>query len=358
MVDIVQLSADSKVFNRPPFRSPLGACLSFRNPVAFARLYQGFFDGYFKKIGKQKEKEVYSATDMSRVFERDRKGYLDFLEAFVSLIGTDKNVTLNLIWSTLVASKLPNGVQYYGVGRSAVKPVSSNKFLDDLSQYYPYICAWKVAAIASLTKSAILLDDLQGEITEAWNELFANHIVWILPNGDLCDPTISAADLCVRYFDEKLYSIQGSLCEEDMRKICDSLKINAHIYYVGHPELGYIVPTEQRKIPHHLCYKRPMIFILKELIIPNEVEYIQKRRDILIAIERYANKLCTGYKFIDYAKDHQYLKDGDHLIYLGPHGKEQAEYLRDSLGYKINALSLDSIIRQLRELAVSEHHKT
>lgn len=348
LVDIVQLSADSKIFNRPPFRSPLGACLSFSNPVNFAQTYHTFITDYFKKVGKHKDKDVYSSTDMSRVFEKDRSGYLDFLEAFVCFIGKDPNIALNLVYSTLVASKLPNGVQYYGAGRSAIKSVNPNKFLEDLSQYYPYICAWKVATIVGLTKSAILLDDIQGEITEAWNELFANHIIWILPNGDLCDPTISAADLCVRYFDEKLYSIDGSLCEEDMRRICDSLKIRPHIYYVGHPELARIVPIEQRKIPHHLCYKRPMIFILKELIIPDEVEYIQKRRDILVAIERYANKLCTGYKFIDYTKDHQYLKDGDYLIYLGPHGKEQAEYLRDGLGYKVNAVSLDNVIRQLK----------
>jgi len=125
--------------------------------------YNNFLIDYFDKIGKQKDKDVYSSTDMSRVFERDRKGYFDFLEAFVRFIGKDQNTTLNLIWSTLVASKLPNGVQYYGSGRSAVKSVNPNKFLEDLSQYYPYICAWKIASIANLTKSAILLDDFSME---------------------------------------------------------------------------------------------------------------------------------------------------------------------------------------------------
>jgi hypothetical protein len=218
--------------------------------------------------------------------------------------------------------------------------------LEDLSQYYPYICAWIVSTRGKIFETVVLVDDLQGEITEAWNELFANHRIWILPSGDLCDPTISAADLCIRYFDEKLYSIRGGLREEDLKKICDSLKITAHIHYVGHAELKYIVPIEQRKIPHHICYKRPMIFILKEQLMPSEIEYIKKRREVLIAIEKYANKIGSGYKFIDYSKDYQYLRDGDHLIYLGPHGKEQVDYLKGSLGWKIVALSLNDVLKQ------------
>lgn len=348
MVDIVQMSADSKVFNRPPFKGPLGACLSFRNPADFAKSYSDFFDDFFKKAKLSREKEVYSGSDLSRIFDRDRMGFLNLLESFIIRIGTDPNVVINMVYTTLSLSKLPNGVQYYGAGRTAVTTVNPNRFLDDLSQYYPYICAWKVSNECQLVNTVVLLDDHQGEITEAWNELFANHRIWIMPNGDLCNPAISAADICIRYFDEKLYSNRGGLNEIDMRTICDALKIDAHIYYVGHADLRFLVPIERRKIPHHICYKRPMIFILKEQLMPSEVEYIKRRRDILIAIERYSNKIGSGYKFIDYAKDHQYLRDGDHLIHLGPRGKEQADYLKDSLGWKIISFSLKDVIDQTK----------
>jgi hypothetical protein len=80
--------------------------------------------------------------------------------------------------------------------------------------------------------------------------------------------------------------------------------------------------------------------------MPSEVEYIKRRREILVEIEKYANKVKSGYKFIDYSKDHQYLRDGDHLIYLGPHGKEQVEFLKGSLGWKIVDLSLSDVLRQ------------
>jgi hypothetical protein len=346
LVNIVQMSADSKIFNRPPFHGILGACLCFTNPVDFANTYDEFFDSYFRKKKWVRGKGVYSGSDMSRIFERDRAGFLDFLESFVTTVGQNPNVILNLVWTTLSVDKLPNGVQYYGVGRSAVKNVDPNKFLDDLSQYYPYISVWKVATTGGIVNTVVLVDDLQGEVTQAWNELFSKNRIWIIPNGDLCDPTISAADLCIRYFDEKLYAIRGGLRAEDIKKICDAIKVSAHIHYVGHGDLKYIVPIEQRKVPHHICYKRPMVFILKEQIMPSEVEYIKKRGEILVEIEKFAHTIRSGYKFIDYSKDYQYLKDGDHLIYLGLHGKEQVDFLKVSLGWKIIDHSLSDVLRQ------------
>ena len=330
---------------RPPFRGPFGGCVCFEDPASFARVYDQFFSTFFERKGIKREKNVYSASDISRVFGRDREGFVQFLESLVIKIGTDPNLVLNLVWTTLSVEKLSEGIRYYGVGRYAVKTVSPNKFLADLSQYYPYICAWIVSNRGKIYNTVVLLDDLRGEITTAWNELFENHAVWILPNGDLCDRTISAADLCIRYFDEKLYSIRGRLCEEDLLKICDSLNIKAHVHYVGHPELKFMVPVEQTSIPLHLCYKRPMIFVLKEQLMPSEVEYIRKKRELLVAIERYSSEIGSGYKFIDYSKDYRYLKDGDHLIYLGPRGKEQVEYLK-GLGWSVTALSAHDILKR------------
>jgi len=272
---------------------------------------------------------------------------LEFLESFVINIGTDPSLLLNLVWTTFSFDKLKDGLRYYGVGRYAVKSVDPNKFLEDLSQYYAYVCAWIVSTRGKIYNTAVLLDDLEGEITTAWNELFANHRIWILPNGDRCDTTISAADLCIRYFDEKLYSIRGRLCDEDIKKVCDSLKITAHIHYVGYAELKYLVPIEKRKISHHLCYKRPMIFILKEQLMPSEIEYIRKRRELLVAIERYSSEIRSGYKFIDYSKDYEYLKDGDSLIYLGPRGKEQVEYLK-ALGWNVTDLSINDLLKRTK----------
>lgn len=343
MVDgIVQMGADSKAFIRGKWRGCLGACVCYGNPVSFSKSYDDFINSSFKEYGLKKEKEVYSSRDISGLFGPDRSKFLDFLESFVRKVGNDKEVILNIVYTTLTLKLIPQGVPYYGRGRYATKFVPTIKFLSDLSQYYPYICAWIVYKRAKMSRTAVYLDNVQGEVTEAWKELISNHTVWVLPNGDLCNPFISAADLCVRYIDEKLFQTKGGLYGDDLEKLCNNIGIEARIHYVGHKELDQIRPIEKYPLPLHYCFKRPMIFVLKEQLMAKEIEYVRKRRNLMISLEKYACKIGSGYKFIDYSKDYKFLKDGDHLIYLGPRGKEQAEYFKN-LGWTL-------IIRSINEL--------
>lgn len=339
-IQIVQMSADSKAFVRGSWRGCLGACICYSHPASFEELYNNTLDSAFKKYGLGKEKDVYNSCDISELFGPRRDDFLGFLEYFVKTIGNDRNVILNVVYTTLTLALVPNGIPYYGRGRYATKYFPAPKFLSDLSQYYPYICAWIVYKRAGLSRTAIYLDSLQGEITEAWKELIANHTVWILPNGDLCNPFISSSDLLVRYIDEKLFEIRGGLHSDVLEKLFENLGIEARIHYVGHNELDQIRPVEMYPLPLHFCYKRPMIFVLKEQLMEKEVEYVRKRRKLIYSLEKYACKVGSGYKFIEYSKDYKLLKDGDHLIYLGPRGKEQAEYLINSLGWKLTMRSI------------------
>lgn len=340
---IVQMSADSKAFVRGNWRGCLGACLCFTNPISFAKSYKDFLNASFKKYGLTKEKEVYSSYDISELFGVDRSNFLECLESFIKKVGNDSEVILNIVYTTLTLGLLPNGVPYYGSGRYAKKNVPVPKFLADLSQYYPYICAWIVSERAKLSRTAVFLDNIQGEVTEAWKELITNHNVWVLPNGDLCNPFISAADLCIRYIDEKMFHLHGGLRSEDLEKLCESIDIDTRIHYVGHSELEQIRPIEKYPLPLHFCYKRPMIFILKEQIMEKEVEYVRKRRKLMMSLENYACGIGSGYKFIEYSKDYNLLRDGDHLIFLGPRGKEQAEYLTKSLGWNLTVRALNEL---------------
>lgn len=339
---IVQMSADSKAFIRGKWRGCLGACLCYGNPASFTKSYGNFLNSSFKKYNLKKEKEVYSSRDISELFGPNRNEFLDFLESFVKKIGNDEEVILNLVYTTLTLKLIPDGVPYYGIGRYAKKIVPVTKFLSDLSQYYPYICAWIVHKRAKMSRTAVYLDNLQGEVTEAWKELISNHTVWVLPNGDLCNPFISSADLCVRYVDEKLFAMKGGLYADHLEKLCKDIGIESRIHYVGHKELDQIRPIEKLPLPLHFCYKRPMIFVLKEQLMEKEIEYVRKRRKLILSLEKYACKVGSGYKFIEYSKDYKFLKDGDHVIYLGPRGKEQAEYLK-SLGWNLTIHSIGEL---------------
>ena len=73
-----------------------------------------------------------------------------------------------------------------------------------------------------------------------------------------------------------------------------------------------------------------------------ELEYLKARPEIMMKIENYTYECHGGLKFIDYTQDYRYVRDGDHVIYLGPRGKEQADYLK-RLGQQITAKSIEEL---------------
>lgn len=342
---ILQMSADSKTFIRGSFKAPMGVCLCFDDPSRFEKLYANTIVDLFEKFSLEGNKDVYSSTDISGKFGPNREEFLIFLESFVTMISNDSSVRMNVVYTTLSTSELPQGVMLYGRGRYPRQYVPVPNFLSILSQYYPYICAWIICQRAHFRGRLILLDNMQGEITNAWNELVSNHTILVYPSGDLCSIPISASDLCVRYIDEKLFDIRSGLRRESLEKIITESSIDAITHYVGHDELDDIRPIEKRPIPLERYYVRPMIYILKERIIEREVEYIRSRKDLMENIEKYAWSVKGGLKFIDYSQDYRLLRDGDHVICLGPRGKEQAEYL-NNLGWNLNVLTLDELMRK------------
>jgi hypothetical protein len=272
------------------------------------------------------------------------------LELFVKAVGQSPNLALNVVYTTLNFSLIPNGVTYYGSGRSSTKKIPPQKFMQDLSQYYPYIVAWKVSKNAGLHGATLHIDDLpSGEVTDAWRELASLHLIKVYPNGDLCIPAISAADLCVRYLDQKLWKLRVRVEDTTISRVLDSLGIqNAHVHYAGHPDLKYLVPLEPRPLPLDMVYARPMIFVLKEGIIEKEAEYIRRRPEVRAALELLAYKRSTGFKLIDYSRDYRFLRDGDIVVYLGRRGQEQAEYLQ-TLGWKVETYSLKDLMETVHK---------
>lgn len=357
---ITHVSADAKPFLRTfrkrdqntgalistTFKGSMGVCLTLQDPDELMQVYDEGMNELCKRANVQREKKSYSSHELSEHFGSRRDDYLDALELFVKRLGKVSTLKINFVFTVLNTRLLSNGVRYFGYGRSPVKVVTALDFLDDLDSYYPYVCAWKVTKSYKITGTNVFLDNFKGYITPCWKELLERHTVKVVPNGDLCNPLISSADLCVRYFDERLYADNESLSERSLNQILESRKIdNGNVFYVGNPDLPEITPIENRliRMDHH--YPRPMMFILKEGVMDSETDYIKTRKPLKTKIERYAAKTQTGYKFIDYAKDHELLHDNDIVVSLGPRGKEQFEFLK-GIGYKLTMVSiadLDSV---------------
>ncbi len=345
------VAADSKPFTRTyyrrdtttAFKGCLGVCLTLQDSSSFKELYANLLNEVFVKIGKVRQKMAYSSHELSEIYGSDREGFLQGLESMVKGLGQSTDLRINVVYTVLNTLIIPQGLKYYGKGRYPIKTVKPLEFLDDLGAYYPYVAAWKVTKSYKIVGTEVILDNFSGEVSQSWTELAHNHKVTVIPNGDVCNQFISAADLCVRYFDEKLADLRKPLNETSVTEIIADNEIkNGNVFYVGNPDIPQIVPLEKRPIPLHNYYKRPMIFILKEGVIESETQFVKTRRNLMTKIQRYACEVETGYKFIDYSKDHELLKDGDMVICLGPRGKEQYEFLK-SIGYDINAITLDNL---------------
>lgn len=338
------MAADSKVFQRGNTRIPVGVCIGLANTKAFEQKYDEFFDKAFVKFNNPKPKVVFNSVDLNRIFGGDYSSYCAFLESFVKEITTVPDLVINVAFS-MINSKLldKDRVRYYGAHNSTVESVPFMKFIDHLTQYYPYIAPWAVQSQAGISGATVHLDDFQGSITEAWIQLKAKNFIQVYPNGDLCNREISAADLMVRYLDEKMRRDWIRVDEPGFTSVLKELQVpDFHVFYVGNPHLKSITPLEPKPIQMTSVYKRPMLFILKEGVMEKEKEFLERRLESMQAIQRFAFKNQTGYKFIAYEKDYKLMKDGDIVLHLGQRGKEQCDLL-ETMGYSLKVMSLNEL---------------
>jgi hypothetical protein len=353
MARIFLFSGDSRPFLRGHgeslFRGCMGCCLGFEDPKTFKKEYNNFMTNFFDEIRIQTTRPVHKSYDMSSIFGDEREKFLDFLESFILFIDS-QGVRINIVYSTLNPSRLKEGIKLYGVSGFPVRKIPVMRFLDLLDDYFLYISVWKVLRISQFSKVKILLDDLQGEITNSWNELIKGNIVNIIPRGDSCNCFISSADMVVRFIDEKLKKERLKLQETDIRKVLNDINVteSSNVIYVGHSDLKDIVPIYKRKLPLYKYYTRPMIFILKEGTIDVEKEYIQESPH-WEKLLTFASLNSTGIKFLDYKKDRGILKEGDFLVYIGNKGKEQAKYLIEGLGFNYESFSISQIETILKD---------
>jgi len=330
MTDYIScMSADSKLIERGNaprfFRACLGTCLGFASPSLFPEEYDKTLNALCKKFEIDRERAILKSYDFAKKCGDDRQKYMNILREFTSFLGAN-NVHVNIAYTSFVLAKLPDGVTKYGSGRSPGRKIGTIEFLQELNNYYPYISAWIVSKSVMLRNTEILLDNFEGEITDAWDELRAHHIIKILPRGDLCDPYISSADIVTKYVDEYLSLNRMVLNEDNIKIALQSANIqNPHVFYVGHGHLNDIVPRIQKPINCQDYYVRPMTFVVKEDLISKESQYIESS-PVYHKILSFAHEKKTGVRFFSSSEDHKRIQKGDYMIYLGKKGKDVVDF--------------------------------
>lgn len=323
------MSADSKLIERGNaprfFRACLGACLGFSSPMLFPQKYDEIINGLCKKYEINRERAILKSYDFAKQCKDDREKYMNILSEYTSFLGAN-GVHINIAYTSFLLAKLPDGITIYGGGRSPSRKIGTIEFLQKLNNYYPYISAWIVAKSVSLRNTDILLDNFEGEITNAWDELLTHHNVMIFPAGDQCNSLISSADLVTKYVDEYLSLNRMVLNESNVKAALLSANIqNPHVFYVGHGHLTDIVPRIQKSISCHDYYSRPMTFVIKEDLITKENQYIENS-PVYHKILSFAHEKKTGVRFFSPGEDHKRIEKGDYMIYLGKKGKDIVDY--------------------------------
>jgi len=343
----VIISADSKPYMKGSFRAHLSAVIRFRNPRGFEEKYLEFMKQLFLKRGKQVSRSIYKSFDLGSEFVNNPDEFYEILLEFAKFLNGE-DVEVNIVYTSLFAPKLPNGIKLYGEDR-ANKIVNIPKFIDILGSYYTYVPIWKLDNLGQdLSSSEILLDCFDGEVTRAWRDIESLDIK-IIPEGDKCNAFVSSADLGCKFVDYLLKVMKIKLSDDTLNTMFENLGLNKFkAFYCGHQDLKYLVPVTPKKIKIENYYKSPMIFILKEGVLGSESTFLENSLywDSILELAYLSG---AGVKHIDYNQDAKKIRAGDFLICTGLRGEEQAQTLT-KWGYKFNLIKLEDIDKKIETI--------
>jgi hypothetical protein len=340
------IASDSKLHTRgriSSFRGCLGVCLLLDSPDSLNTVYEDFILGLFSKYKVERSRLVYKAADLREKLPlSNTTRFTNALEEFYTSLLDIKYLSIVIFYTTFNTKKLPN-VTYYGRSRTPTKVVKTLDFLNELSNYYNYICAWKVQKVLSLKSCNIFLDSFEGEVTNSWNELKRNHVIKIYMRGDQCNPLIASADLVTRFVDEILalrrLKLDGNGIEELLEEYGNE---RVYLYYIGQSDLIDIVPALDEPIPIYKYLHQPSVFLLSEGIIKREKLWFEKSA-VYDKVLNFASEIGGGFKRVDLEKDYTYImhNSDSYLIYQGDKGHKEAEYIKKL--YPIKIVGLDEI---------------
>ena len=245
---ISTIACDSKFHKRGRvFKGCLGTCLMMDSPDSLNKAYDDFIYDLFAKHKVEMSRSIYKAYDLrNKLSLSDTSDFINTLNEFYIMLMDFDKLNIVIFYTTFNTRILPT-VTYYGRSRTPQKNVKTLDFLDALSQYYDYVCPWKVSKVLHLKECTVLLDTFQGEVTNSWNELAHHHNVEIFMKGDQCNPLIASADIVTRFIDESLASKRLNLVNVGIEDAIKEYGMeNVKIYYIGQSDVVNIVPAEKK----------------------------------------------------------------------------------------------------------------
>ncbi len=314
----------------------LGIGIEVEDIGKFKKSYKKSMEETLREINYKPKRPVYRSNDLSKIFEYES---LDeeykVLEKFKDLI-LPKIDKVHFFYTYIYG--LSGLVSIYGQSPNYTKiPLISGQegeqdFYDLISNSYPMICAWEL--VTQGVESKLLLDNFQGRISPAWNELSGSADLSVYYKGDQCNELIATADLFVKLVKTRMIPNISCFLKEDIKKTASIFGKKCERYFIGKRCLKKIVPhrTAQMKISHLI--KHPIIYIIKETPQEEGEEEMIENSPLFNKIVKKVNSLDGCLKYFHPKNDSKNIEEGDLISTFGKRGEKTFKKL-NKLGYII-----------------------
>ncbi len=336
-------SCDSKKYLRQwstgRFFGALGVCLQVDDKDGFASLYESTLASLTSEYALA-TRATPKGYDIARMLQSGTR-LTAFLEDFAKSILSAEYLSLFVCHTTLNPALLPDGIRVYWTDKSRFMDVAS--FINLLTNYYAYVCGWKVAEVQDVRGGQFVCDHFEGPHTPAWTEFSKDQKVEIVAHGDCCDRLLSATDFIVKWVDNCLREQRLHLDGPDITQMAKSslgfdMGSRLGTQYIGHPDLRMIAPESQRPIDLASWYRRPIIRIVKPGLVAKERVLIEAS-PLMHKVYDAALELGACPLFFDIDRHKDRIMSGDKIVPLGEHGEATVDLLRE-VGYDIETLDL------------------
>lgn len=231
---------------------PIAVCVNPQNNSDFEEEYDRIMDDLFNQFKLQRTKPVYCSSEIGMTFGPKSPDYENFCIGFMRRIMNVPDVKFSFFFTSINPKYLVDGkVIINGDYGSSTRSVIVDQFIDEISNSYNTICAWKLMEILKISKQNIFIDGTTDILDSvAWRELSSKHNVKIVFNGDRTNRAISASDLILRSLTFFLNRWKSRVDENSLKKMVhhkDKIPEDAsHYIYIGNPDLDSIKPCSDR----------------------------------------------------------------------------------------------------------------
>lgn len=327
------------------FESVIGVAAITNNFEKFDESYVDAIDYAFKKAGINVDYKYYCSHDLSKL---KKKNIIE--DAFIEKISHALDAVT--VFYTLFSPQQLSDVKVYGRMSKRLKRALSSPIMDyrellskHLTQCFPVICAWKLAAFYQPMTAQFHLDSYEGHINEAQEEFDqANLSRFIYPHGDCSNPLISTADLLVSSLDRRLLAAKKTLIFENIRPAFPEFAMlgeKFRAFPILNQHLPKITPLDKVPIDTSPHLKHPVFWVFKnDPMIA--LEFIKESEPYRKLIDLAASAGGVV-KAFDKRTDYNYLQAGDRGVYFNSSGLETIQSFR-KFGKNLTPFKLDLMI--------------